>query len=360
MDRLVALGWDDRLASLHAALTPNLTPARVLAEDRGRYLVATAGVELAGAPSGRLRYASEADASVEWPAVGDWVGLEPSPAGGEALIHAVLPRRSALVRRAPGDRRSPTQTLAANVDTVFIVTSLNADLNLRRLERYLSVAWDSGATPVVVLSKADLSTDPIGSRVAAEAVAGGVDVVPVSVVTGEGLDAVRSHLVPGRTVVFVGSSGVGQSTLVNALAGAPLLATAAIREDDARGRHTTTRRQLLRLSDGLVIDTPGLRELGVIDEDGVATAFHDVESIAAECRFGDCSHDSEPGCAVRAAIRDGRLPPARLEAFRKLQREARRAALATDAVARRAERKRWNAIHRSVDVHMRTKYGAEP
>ena len=271
----------------------------------------------------------------------------------------MLPRRTAVVRRAPGDRRLPAQTLAANVDAVFVVTSVNADFNLRRLERYLTVAWESGAPPVVLLSKADLADDLESFRIAAEAAAPGVDVIPVSIVSGAGLDAVRGHLGAGRTVVFMGSSGVGKSSIVNALAGAPLLATAAIREDDARGRHTTTRRQLIRLADGLLIDTPGLRELGVLDGEGLGTAFDDVERAAAGCRFTDCRHQSEPGCAVRSAIATGELDPQRFEAYRKLEREAHRAMLATDALARRTERKRWNAIHRSVDEHMRIKYGAE-
>lgn len=354
---LAPLGWDDRLTGLHAAVAPDLEPGRVLSEERGRYLVATARGEVPGSPSGKLRYAAETDSSIEWPAVGDWVGLEASPGAGEALVHAVLPRRTAVVRRAPSDRGSPTQVLAANVDTVFIVSSLNGDLNLRRLERYLAVAWDSGATPVILLSKADLADDVPGRVADVEAIGGGVDVVPVSVVSGDGIERVRSHLTPGRTVVFVGSSGVGKSSLVNALAGAPMLATAAIREDDARGRHTTTRRQLLRLADGLVIDTPGLRELGVVDEDGVGVAFDDVEELAAGCRFRDCGHRSEPGCAVQEAVTEGTLPRERLDAYRKLRREARRAAMATDAVARRAERKRWTAICRSVDLHMKAKYG---
>jgi ribosome biogenesis GTPase len=244
------------------------------------------------------------------------------------------------------------------VDTVFVVTSANHEFNPRRLERYLAVAWESGAWPVVLLSKTDLADDVESYRTAAAAVAPGVDVTGVSVVTGEGLDAVRDHLGPGRTVVFTGSSGVGKSSIVNALAGESLLATAAIREDDARGRHTTTRRQLIRLAGGLLIDTPGLRELGVLDGDGVGTAFDDVERAAAGCRFSDCRHRSEPGCGVRAAIAEGSIDQARLEAYRKLEREAERAAMATDAVARRAERKRWTAIQKSVGIHVKAKYGA--
>jgi ribosome biogenesis GTPase len=249
--------------------------------------------------------------------------------------------------------------LAANVDVVLVVTSMNGDFNLRRLERYLAVAWESGATPVVLLSKADLADDVEGYRAAAASAAPGVELIAVSVVTGEGLDSIRAHLGRGRTVVFTGSSGVGKSSIVNALAGEPLLATAEIREDDARGRHTTTRRQLIRLVDGLLIDTPGLRELGVLDTEGVSTAFDDVESLAAECRFNDCRHRSEPGCAIRAALHDGSLAPERFDAYGRLQREAQRALIAADALARKAERRRWTSISRSVEQHMRMKYGAE-
>ena len=177
--------------------------------------------------------------------------------------------------------------------------------------------------------------------------------------TGEGLDAIRAYLGEGKTVVFTGSSGVGKSSIVNALAGAVVVATAAIREDDARGRHTTTRRQLLRLGGAVLIDTPGLRELGVLDAEGVSAAFDDVERAASRCRFSDCSHRSEPGCAVREAVASGELPRERLEAWRKLEREAERAALATDALARRAERKRWTAIQKSVGIHARAKYGTD-
>jgi ribosome biogenesis GTPase len=358
-DGLGELGWDARLADLHAALAAGLLAGRVVAEERGRFLVASADGDLGATPSGRLRHQVELDGSAAWPAVGDWVGIERPAGTGDGLIHALLPRRTVLVRRAPSDRGAPTQVLAANVDVVFVVTSLNGELSLRRIERYVAVAWDSGARPVILLSKADLSTDVEGRVAEVGAVAPGVDVLAVSSVSGLGLGELRGRLGHGRTVVFIGSSGVGKSSLVNALAGQPLLATAAIREDDARGRHTTTRRQLLRLAEGLVIDTPGLRELGVLDGEGVASAFEDVEAVAAGCRFGDCAHRSEPGCAVRAAIADGHLAAARLEAYRKLEREARRAELATSAVARRAERRRWSAIARGVERQMDLKYGTE-
>ena len=364
-DALAALGWDRRLDAILASEAPGLVPARVLTEERGVYLVAGAEGEGPASTSGRLRFDAELDPTAAWPAVGDWVALEPVAGGngpldgGHRLIQRVLARRSAVIRRSPTDRRMPSQVLAANVDVVFVVTSMNADFNPRRLERYLAVAWESGGVPVVLLSKSDLAVDVDGYRLAAEATAPGVEVIAVSAVTGEGLDLVRGHLGTGRTVVFMGSSGVGKSSIVNALAGEKLLDTASIRADDARGRHTTTRRQLIRLADGLLIDTPGLRELGVIDADGVSTAFDDVEGVAAACRFNDCQHRSEPGCAVRAALDDGSLAADRFDAYTKLQREARRAVLATDAIARQAERKRWNAIHRGVDRHMRLKYGVE-
>ena len=355
---LANLGWDPRLDAILATEAPGLVAARVLAEERGLYLVAGAAGEGPASPSGRLRHDAELDPTAAWPAVGDWVAVEPGTLD-HRLIQRVLPRRTAVVRRAPTDRGMPAQVLASNVDVVFVVTSMNADFNLRRLERYLAVAWESGATPVVLLSKADLAPDVDTFRLAAEATAPGVDVIAVSVVNGDGLEQIRGHLGSGRTVVFTGSSGVGKSSIINALAGEQLLDTAAIREDDARGRHTTTRRELIRLADGLLIDTPGLRELGVLDGDGVSTAFEDVEGVASACRFNDCQHRSEPGCAIRAALHDGSLAADRFDAYTKLQREARRAALATDAIARRAERKRWNVIHRNVDQHMRLKYGAE-
>jgi ribosome biogenesis GTPase len=357
------LGWDQRFATLLGAEAPGLVPGRVLTEERGQYLVASAAGEGPASASGRLRHDADMDPTAAWPAVGDWVALEPladsADPAAHRLIQRVLPRKTAVIRRSPGDRKMPSQVLAANIDSVFVVTSMNADFNVRRLERYMTVAWESGAWPVVLLSKADLATDREHFLAQAAGAAPGVEIISVSAVTGEGLEEVRGHLGDGRTVVFTGSSGVGKSSIVNALADAPLLATAAIREGDARGRHTTTRRQLVRLAGALLIDTPGLRELGIMDGDGVAAAFEDIERLAAACRFSDCGHQSEPGCAIRAALADGSLDRARLEAWRKLEREAERAALATDVLGRRAERRKWSAIQRSVGVHMRMKYGTE-
>jgi ribosome biogenesis GTPase len=329
-----------------------------VSEERGVVRVATAAGDVLATVAGRLRHAAGLDGDVLVPAVGDWVALSDLDGHGTGVVQAVLPRRSAIVRRGPIDRSQPTQVLASNVDVAFVVTSMNADFNLRRLERYVAVVWESGAVPVVLLSKSDLASDGEGMRLAAEATAPGVEVIPVSAVTGEGLDAVRRHLGAGRTVVFLGSSGVGKSSLVNALAGRELLATASIRENDARGRHTTTRRELIRLADGLLIDTPGIREMALADGDGLAEAFDDVARVAAECRFSDCRHETEPGCAVRAALASGGLDRARFDAFRKLEREARRSELATDAVARKRERRKWSAMLKGVERHMEQKYGA--
>jgi len=359
LPELRRLGWTDGRASAwtdHAAA--GLVRGRMVSEERGSVQVATAAGVVSASVSGRLRHAVEMDAATLFPAVGDWVAM--ADAGpGLGIVQAVLPRTSAIVRRGPVDRGHASQVLAANVDVVFLVTSLNTEFNLRRLERYVAVGWESGALPVVVLSKADLVDDVEGHRVAAQASAPGVEVVVASALTGLGLDALRQHLGPGRTVVFIGSSGVGKSSLVNALAGAPLLETAAIREDDARGRHTTTRRQLIQLSDGLVIDTPGLRELALLDNGGLADAFGEIEAIALGCRFRDCRHQAEPGCAIRVALADGTLDADRLGAFRKLEREARRAELSTNAVALKAERRKWTAITRGVGRSMDLKYGRE-
>ena len=356
---LETMGWRPAFADAFASHgLVGRVPARVVAEERGQFLVHDGQTTHAATVSGRFRYESNGN-PLAYPAVGDWVAASTATGGGAATIHGLLPRTSAIVRRAPADHGGGPQTIAANVDTVFIVTSLNGELNLRRLERYLAVAWESGALPVIVLSKADLDDDVAGHLVAAASVAPGVDVIVASAVTGDGIEAVRAHLAPGRTVAFIGSSGVGKSTLVNTLAGEELLAVARIREDDARGRHTTTRRQLVPLAEGLVIDTPGMREMGLLDGEGLATAFDDVERAAGGCRFRDCRHESEPGCTVRAALAAGDLDPDRFQAFRKLEREAHRAEIANDHVARKAERRKWTSMLKGVERHMQQKYGDE-
>ena len=353
---LVSFGWHDGLREPFAAhAATGLQPARVVAEDRGSYVVQTSGGERRASVTGRFRFEAGNDPAA-YPAVGDWVAVEAREEG--ASVHALLPRRTSVLRHAPGNR-SVAQVVAANVDIVFVVASLNQDLNMRRLERYVSFAWESGAEPVVVLSKADLCDDLEGAIAAVESVAIGVSILTVSAVDGRGLDEVRARIVPGSTVAFVGSSGVGKSTLVNVLAGDELAAVAEIREDDARGRHTTSRRQLHRMPDGgLILDTPGMRELGLWNPDaGMERSFADIDALAATCRFSDCGHIGEPGCAVASAIADGDLDGSRFESWKKLEREARHLERRVDALGRAEERRKWKVISKSVGRHMEMKYG---
>jgi ribosome biogenesis GTPase len=325
------LGWNDELAD---NLEPGLVPGRVAAAHRAAFDVWTES------DSVRTRLPGRALHEGVDVAVGDWVGL------GDGLIRCVLPRRSAIVRNAASDqhRRTSGQALAANVDVAFVVTSLGPDLEPRRIERYLVTIWESGATPEIVLTKADRLDDPWPLAAEVEAVALGVPVHVVSAVTGQGCDALRARIAAGQTAVLLGSSGVGKSTLVNRWLGEELMATRETREDDDEGRHTTTHRQLLELpGGGLVIDTPGLRELQLWDvgSAGLETTFADVEEFAADCRFGDCSHVHEPGCAVLAAVDSGELPGERLHSWRKLQRELRAIAMRHDAVLRKEEQRKW-------------------
>lgn len=356
-------GWDERLAaSFVAHAADGLAPGRVVIEDRGSYLVRTAEGEVRASVSGRYRHDAEVDPDLVFPAVGDWVALQGTPDADHRLVQGVLPRRTAIVRRAPTDHGAPEQVLAANFDTVFVMTSLNHDLNLRRLERYLALAWGSGARPVVVLGKADLATDLDAAIALVGAVAGGAPIHVVSSTTGVGLDGLAGRLAAGRTVAIIGSSGVGKSTLVNALAGELVEATGEIREDDARGRHTTSRRHLVRLpAGGLVLDTPGLRELGLVEADAALDdAFEDIDALATECRFADCRHEQEPGCAVRAAIDGGRLDPRRLASRQKLERELARAQLERGPRARAEERRRWKLIYASAERRMQAKHREDP
>ena len=359
---LAGLGWDTGWDTALATVAPGLVPARVIAAHRGAWEVAT-GVDdrvLEARVTGRLRFEA---GPAELPVVGDWVAVDARTEEGAASVHAVLPRRTQLQRKAPADHGTPVQVLASNVDVVFVATSLNRDLNPRRIERYLATAWESGARPAVVLTKVDLARDPVEVAVAEaqlEEIAVGVPIVATSAVSGEGLGAVRTLLGPGRTTALVGSSGVGKSTLANALLGEERLLVREIREDDARGRHTTVGRQLVALPDGagLLIDTPGLRELGLWDDGtGLDLAFADVAAAAESCRFTDCRHDREPGCAVRAAVAEGALGADRFAGWQKLAREERYRALEMDAGARRAEKKRWAAIGKAGAARAKAKRG---
>lgn len=331
---LSGLGWTAELA---ASLEAGLSPGRVAVQHRGQYVVYTEPGELRAGVPGRLAHRSEL------PAVGDWVGTR------DGVIHQLLPRSSAIVRHVAG-RETEAQVLAANVDIAFLVSSLGPDLEPRRIERYLAVLWESGAQPVIILTKADLWTDPRELVCEVETVALGVPIHVVSAVTDVGMEAVQAYLRPGVTAVLLGSSGVGKSTIVNRIVGAELLRTREIREDDGKGRHTTSHRELVILpSGGMLIDTPGLRELQLWEgSSGMQETFADVETLAADCRFTDCTHAIEPGCAVQAAVDEGALPLDRLRSYRKLHRELELVAARQDARVRVERRKQIRRFARSL------------
>lgn len=324
--------------------------ARVIAQHRGQYRLDGGDGELAGQVAGRLRH--EAGAASDLPAVGDWVLAEPASDGSLAVIREILPRRSKLSRKVAGER-AQEQVVAANVDGVWLINALDQRLSLRRIERYLALAWDSGATPVVLLTKSDLSDDVAGALATVQPVALGVSCFALSAVTGDGLEQLEPLLAPGSTVALLGISGAGKSTLVNRLVGDELLATGALRAADAKGRHTTSHRQLIRLPGGaFLIDTPGVRELALWDAgEGIGDTFAEVEELGAGCRFDDCSHEHEPGCAVQAAVAAGELAVERLEAYRGLRREDRYLERKVDARAAQNEKRRWKAIHASLRHH---------
>ena len=316
------------------ARADGLCTARVVSQQRGQYRIVTAAGECAAVVSGRLRH--EALTPSDFPAVGDFV-LADMAQGGEAVIRGVLQRKSSFVRRAAGSARQE-QVVAANVDTVFLCMSLNRDFSLRRLERDLAVAWESGASPVVVLTKADLCGDARRFALEAESVAVGVPVLVTTSLAEDGLAALAPYLRPGRTVAFIGSSGVGKSTMINRLLGEARQTTGGLRGDD-RGRHTTTSREIFQLPGGaLLLDTPGMREMGMWDaQEGIDRTFADVRALAAQCRFSDCTHGGEPGCAVQRAIREGGLAPERLAAFVRLSAES---AYAQDSAGYLAQKER--------------------
>jgi len=318
---LAKFGWNDFFAQRfipHAE--GSFVPARVSAEHRGSFLVLAEGNDIPAEVTGRMMF--QAEDRLDYPVVGDWVLVDLLDKGTHAVIHSVLPRRTLFVRKTAG-KGVTVQAIAANIDIVFIVTGLDGNFNIRRIERYLVAARESGAKPVVLLNKSDLARDIPGRLREALAVAGPAPVVPVSARTGAGMDEVERLTATGVTACFVGSSGAGKSTLINRLAGTELVRTAEVREIDSRGRHTTTHRQMFVLPAGaIVIDTPGMRELGIVDADGgIEDTFSDIEHLGRECRFGDCSHMIEQGCAVLAAIEAGTLDPERHKSFLKLKGE---------------------------------------
>lgn len=358
LERLASLGWTPELELAWNALldrAPDWCVARVTHEERGLYrlqisLEHSTSAEL----SGKLRFGAHARRAL--PVIGDWVACTWRDAPSRATVHAVLPRRS-LLTRADSIGDGAEQCLAANVDIACVAMSLNQDFNPRRLERYLSSLWNSGAQPVVLLTKSDLHPDPESAAREIESSALGAEVLAVSAQTGHGLERVRALSRPGSTLVLLGSSGVGKSTLTNALLGEERAKTQDIRAHDDRGRHTTTQRSLYSLpGGGLWIDTPGMREFGLTDvSDGIEEAFSDLTAWAQNCRFTDCAHRTEPGCAVREALNTGALTLERLESYLKLQREAAYFDRKKDKALQSREKQRWKKISAQAEQHMKRK-----
>ena len=339
------LGWSAFFADAFAPHEANgLTPARVAARHHGPCELLTARGRLGGVPAGKLTDA-------ELPVVGDWVAVRPLEGEHKAVIEAVLPRRTAFTRKEAW-RRAVEQVVAANVDTVLLTTAFGADLNPRRIERYLTATWDSGADPVFVVNKLDEADDAPAQLARVQAVALGVPVLAISAVTGEGVEALEPYLGRGRTVALLGSSGVGKTTLANRLLGGARLVTGET-SDGGRGRHTTSRRDLLPLpTGGLLVDTPGMRELQLwADEEALDATFPEVAALAAACRFADCAHEHEPRCAVQAALADGSLDEGRYTAWRKLQRELRALEVRRDARLRSESRNAAKQLERSMRRH---------
>ena len=343
---LKRLGWNSYFDALWQGRSrPEWLPARVISQQRGLWRIAGDFAECWAETSGTLRAAAETGG--DWPAVGDWVAAEMLSGGGRPLIQTVLPRRSRFVRKVAG-RRLEEQVIAANVDTAFVVMALDGDFNVRRLERYLAQCFESGAKSIVVLNKADDCGD-LAARVAeVESIAAGAPVFSVSARTGDGVNALDTFLMPGQTIVLLGSSGVGKSTLVNHLLQSEAQAVQTVRASDSRGRHTTTSRELFALPGGaLLIDTPGLRELQLWGAaEGVEQAFSDIEELAAQCKYRNCGHTTEPGCAVQVAIAEGRLDESRLENQRKLEREQEFVRRKVDPEAQKQEKERVKLLHR--------------
>lgn len=353
---LVELGWDSFFQKHFQMLKiPGSVPARVVSESRSSYQVYSRYGELTAKISGKMRY--QTGTGNQYPTVGDWVVIRPQVNERKGVIHAILPRKSKFSRKVAGER-TEEQVVAANVDSVFVVSGLDGgrNFNLRRIERYLTLAWNSGASPVIVLNKVDLCPDVNVYIENVKAIAKGISIHPVSAKEWIGLDALKRYLTKGETAAFLGSSGVGKSALINALLGIERQEIGEVREDDRTGRHTTTRRELILLpGGGSVIDTPGMREIQMwADEDDLQVAFYDIETLAKRCRFNDCGHNMETGCAVRAAIERGVLDPARLESYRKLQNELSYLASREEHSTRLREKAKWKKISQwSKDIRKR-------
>ncbi|WP_376774454.1 ribosome small subunit-dependent GTPase A [Paenibacillus eucommiae] len=320
---------------------------RVLLEHKHMYRVYTEAGDFLAEVSGKLRH--RALSRGDYPAVGDWVVVSVRPEEERATIHAVLPRKSKFSRKVAG-QVTEEQVVAANVDTVFLLSAMNQDFNLRRIERYLVLAWESGAAPVIVLSKADLCENPESLIVEVESVAIGVPIHVTSSLENQGISELSEYVSHGKTAALLGSSGVGKSTLINRMYGRDIQETGGIREDDDKGKHTTTHRELVALpGGGLLIDTPGMRELQLWEaSDGLSSSFQDVEELERNCYFQDCNHQNEPGCAVKLALQEGTLGSDRYASYLKLQKELAYLARKEDKGLQLAEKNKWKKIHQSV------------
>ena len=355
---LKELGYTSRWEALFEPYAAQgMAPGRVVRSDRGSALVATPGGIVRAKSSVAL--VKSVSGGTGLPVAGDWVAVLPATEVDAPVIEAVLERSSAITRGDPG-KTSDVQVVAANIDTVFVVHPIAESPNLRRLERELSVAWDSGAVPVIVLTKEDLSDDTEAALAAVESVALGADVLVMNALSGEGVEPVLAYISDHRTAVLVGPSGAGKSTLVNALLGEQRQATRAVRVSDGKGRHTTVTRELIQMpGGGLLIDTPGLREVGLTgSEEGIASAFSDIDEAARECRFRDCTHAEEPGCAVRAAVESGEIPAERLASYHKLLAEAQLAAAKTDARLRAEVERKSKTISKASKEYFKRTGGA--
>ena len=352
---LTTFGWDEFFeANFKTYAGSGYTWGRVALEHKNLFRVYTQHGEVLAEISGKLRH--EAVNRRDLPAVGDWVVIRSQPEGGRVMINAVLPRRTSFVRKTAGSR-TEEQIVGANIDTVFLLTSLNQDFSVRRIERYLLVAWESGANPIIILSKSDLC-DRMAERIdEVQTVARGVPVHAVSVVTGLGLEDIAPYFKRGQTVAMLGSSGVGKSTLINHLAGDDHLKVQTVREHDDRGRHTTTHRELILLPDGgLVLDTPGMRELQLWDGDeSLQFLFDDIEAFAGKCYFSNCRHQDEPRCAVREALEAGTIDSGRYESYGKLQKELNYLARKRDKLSEIVEKKKWKKLSRLASERARLK-----